>query len=187
MKILAFAASLRKGSYNKKLITIASSLARERGLEVDLRDFAEFRAPIYNFDDEEATGIPEGPATLGRLLGEVSGVMISSPEYNNSVPGPLKNLIDWVSRIRPMPLRDKHGLLLSASPSLVGGNRALWALRVPLEVLGVTIHPAMFSLARAQDAFTDAGMLKDAQLEQRLIRALDGYIRLARGLESQSA
>ena len=83
--------------------------------------------------------------------------MISSPEYNASLPGVLKNAVDWVSRFRPQPFNERHGLLLSASPSMVGGNRGLWALRVPFEHLGARIYPDMFSLAQAHQALDDDG------------------------------
>ena len=76
--------------------------------------------------------------------------MIVSPEYNASMPGLLKNLIDWTSRFRPQPFDARHALLLSASPSLVGGNRGLWSLRVPLEMLNVRVFPSMFSLSKAK-------------------------------------
>ena len=83
------------------------------------------------------------------------------------MPGVLKNLIDWVSRSRPQPFHERHGLLLSASPSMVGGNRGLWALRVPLEHLGARIFPDMFSLAQAHQAFDDDGRIADPQLQER--------------------
>ncbi len=83
----------------------------------------------------------------------------------------LKNAIDWLSRAKPMPLRGKRALLLSASPSLVGGNRGLWALRMPLEAIGVHVYPDMFSLASADKAVQD-GALKDPQLA----KLLDGMV-----------
>lgn len=88
--------------------------------------------------------------------------MISSPEYNASMPGVLKNVIDWVSRASPQPFDGHHALLLSASPSMVGGNRSLWSLRVPLEHLGVRVYPGMFSLAQAHTAYDEYGRIADA-------------------------
>ena len=89
---------------------------------------------------------------------------VASPEYNMSMPALVKNAIDWLSRTKPMPLRGKNALLLSASQGLVGGNRGLWALRVPLEVLGVHVYPDMFSLATAQNAFSEGGGINSAGL-----------------------
>lgn len=79
----------------------------------------------------------------------------------------LKNAIGWVSRYSPQPFNEHHGLLLSASPSMIGGNRGLWALRVPLEHLGARIYPNMTYLAQAHHAFTDEGGIADEQLQDR--------------------
>ena len=68
------------------------------------------------------------------------------------MPGFLKNAIDWTSRFRPQPFNGRQTLLLSASPSMAGGNRGLWALRVPLEHLGARVYPDMLSLAQANSA-----------------------------------
>jgi NAD(P)H-dependent FMN reductase len=72
-----------------------------------------------------------------------------------------------VSRIDPQPINARHGLLLSASPSLVGGNRGRWALRIPLETLGAHVYPHMFSLAQAHRAFDVSGRITDEALQQR--------------------
>jgi NAD(P)H-dependent FMN reductase len=103
---------------------------------------------------------------------------ISSPEYNASMPGELKNSIDWVSRFSPQPFNEKHGLLLSASPSMVGGNRGLWTLRVPFEHLGARMYPDMFSLAQAHRAFDADGAIADAQLQERFEHNLVGFMDL---------
>jgi chromate reductase, NAD(P)H dehydrogenase (quinone) len=104
--------------------------------------------------------------------------VIASPEYNFSIPGMLKNSIDWVSRSRPQPFNERHGLLMSASPSMAGGNRGLWALRVPLEHLGARVYPDMFSLARAHVAFTDEGRLADPELQDRFEHNIVGFMDL---------
>ena len=93
--------------------------------------------------------------------------MVASPEYNFSIPGALKNSIDWVSRLSPQPFNEKHGLLMSASPSMAGGNRGLWALRVPFEHLGSRLYPDMFSLARAHEAFDPEGQIASPELQGR--------------------
>jgi chromate reductase len=98
------------------------------------------------------------------------------------LPGTLKNAIDWVSRMKPMPLRGKHGVLLAASTSLVGGSRGLWALRVPLEGLGVMLLPDMFALAQAPQAFDEHGKLKDPELQERLRKLVHGYLDMGRKL-----
>ena len=91
---------------------------RDGGSRVD----AGLRVPSYDGDVENGPGIPTGAEELRRRLSESDAFIVSSPEYNGSMPGTLKNLIDWTSRFRPQPFDGKHGLLLSASPSMVGGN-----------------------------------------------------------------
>lgn len=184
MKLLAFAASFRRESFNRKLIMLAADLAREGGVDVDLADFHEFEMPLYDADLQSSSGFPQGAQELSRRIERADGLMISSPEYNYSMPGTLKNAVDWVSRMKPMPLRGKHGFLLAASTSMVGGIRGLWALRVPIEGLGVTLHPDMFALAQAQQALDQAGRLKDPQMQERLAKMVHGYLEMGRKLSA---
>jgi NAD(P)H-dependent FMN reductase len=179
MHYLLFAAALRKDSVNKKLINLAANKLQEKNIDVDLADFAEFDMPLYHGDIQVNEGIPAGAIEFTKRMQQATGVIISSPEYNFSIPGTLKNLIDWVSRINPMPWKKQHILLLSASPALVGGNRGLWATRIPLEGCGAFVYPDMFSLASAYDAFNDDGSLKDASLQKRLEDMLGQFTEFA--------
>jgi chromate reductase len=120
---------------------------------VDWAVMADFDAPSYNQDIQANEGFPPGAEEFRRRLEATDAFVIVSPEYNASFPGALKNTIDWVSRVRPQPFHARHGLLLSASPSMAGGNRGLWGLRVPLEHLGARVFPDMFSLAQAHQAY----------------------------------
>src|SRR5262249_44326160 len=90
----------------------------------------------------------------------------------------LKNAIDWVSRFRPQPFDTRHGLLLWASPSMAGGNRGLWTLRIPLEHLGARIFPDMFSLATAHKALA-GDEIEDPKLKQRFESTLQAFLQLA--------
>jgi chromate reductase len=177
MRLLAFAASLRRDSWNKKLLQCAVALAQSGGASVDVADFAEFDMPLYNAD-LQAVGFPAGAQAMAQRVAAADGLMIASPEYNYSLPGTLKNAIDWVSRMKPMPFRGKHGLLLAASTSLTGGTRGLWQLRIPLEGLGVLLYPDIFALAQAQQAFTPEGELKDPQLSERLSKIVMAYLEM---------
>jgi NAD(P)H-dependent FMN reductase len=91
--------------------------------------------------------LPEGAKEFRKRLLTNDAFIISSPEYNASMRGVLKNAIDWVSRFHPQPFNERHSLLMSASPSMIGGNRSLWTLRIPLEHLEARVFPDMFSLA----------------------------------------
>lgn len=175
MKLLAFCGSLRSGSLNRRLLGCAVSLARASGAEVQQVDLRDYPMPPYDGDIEDASGLPEGTLRLNELIGASDGLLIASPEYNHSVAGVTKNVIDWVSRARPVPLKDKSALLLSASPGLVGGNRGLWALRVPLENLGVHVYPGMFSLSSAEQAFDAEEQLVDNATSQRLQKLVQAF------------
>lgn len=94
------------------------------------------------------------------------------------MPGALKNAIDWVSRVRPQPLNEKQTLLMSASPSMVGGNRGVLALSIPLQHLGARVFPNMFSLAIAHKAFSADGKIADSTLAQRFEDNLVSFMNL---------
>jgi NAD(P)H-dependent FMN reductase len=178
LNVLVFAASLRADSINRKLATLAARLAEQAGATVDYASMRDFDVPLYDGDIETKNGIPGGAQKLQRRLLESDAFILSSPEYNGSVPGTIKNLIDWASRFRPQPFDSRHGLLISASPSMAGGNRGLWALRVPLEHLGARIFPDMFSLAMAHQALVD-GNIADQALHARFQKTIEAFLALA--------
>jgi chromate reductase, NAD(P)H dehydrogenase (quinone) len=177
-RVLVFGASLRSASLNVRLASLAESIVQKHGGEVDRASMADFDCPSYNEDVEADPGIPEGARRLHDRLQACDAFIVSSPEYNGSMPGTLKNVIDWTSRIRPQPFNGKQGLLLSASPSMAGGNRGLWSLRVPMEHLGARLYPDMFSLAKAHTAFGDDGQLRDERLQHRLETTLSCFLDL---------
>ncbi len=176
---LVFSASLRAGSLNTTLAKLAASAIEKHGGSVDLAEMSAFDGPSYSQDVQTRDGFPSGAAELRRRLEANDAFVIASPEYNGSMPGLLKNLIDWVSRFRPQPFNGRHALLLSASPSMAGGNRGLWALRVPLEHLGSRVYPDMFSLAQAHQAFDTQGKIASSQLADRLDKTIAGFMDLA--------
>jgi NAD(P)H-dependent FMN reductase len=178
MNFLLFSASLRKESFNTRLIKLAADIIEKNNGKADLAGMSEFDCPSFN-QDLEVTAMPTGANEFRERLLANDAFIISSPEYNASVPGMLKNVIDWVSRFRPQPFNEKHALLMSASPSMVGGNRGLWTLRVPLEHLGARVFPNMFSLAAAHKEFTDDGALKDATTAKRFESNLIAFMDLA--------
>ena len=166
LKYLVFAASLQKNSLNVRLAELAARAIEANGSKVDRGTMAEFDAPSFDADVEQERGMPAGAERFRKSLVEANAVVIVSPEYNSSFPGVLKNAIDWVSRFSPQPFNGLQGLLMSASPSMIGGIRGLLALRIPLECLGARIYPDMFSLAQAHVELTDHGLAND-QLQQR--------------------
>ena len=179
MRVLAFAASFREGSLNRRLIEVAAGVAGELPeVEVHLADFREFEMPLYDGDVYHARGLPPGGLALKAQLERSDALMIAVPEYNYSIPGTLKNAIDWVSRARPMPWRGKSIYLMSASPSAMGGIRGLWQTHIPLEGCGALVFPDMFALPHANAAFDERGRLTDSRSEERLRTEVVGFLRL---------
>jgi NAD(P)H-dependent FMN reductase len=178
LKVLVFGASLRADSLNQRLAALAARVAEHSGASVDHGSMRDFDVASYDGDTEKTEGFPKGAEELRRRLVESDAFIVSSPEYNASMPGVLKNLIDWTSRFRPQPFDGKHGLLVSASPSMGGGNRGLWALRMPLEHLGARIYPDMFSLSQAHKALVE-GDIADAALRGRFERNVQAFLSLA--------
>ncbi len=178
VRFLVFSASLRAASLNSRLARLAARTIERHGGTVDLASMEDFDAPSYDQDVEQSDGFPPGAAAFRRRLEATDAFVIASPEYNASMPGVLKNTIDWVSRYRPQPFNARHGLLLSASPSMAGGNRGLWALRVPLEHLGARVFPDMFSLAQAHQALDAAGRIINAQLSDRFEQTIVAFMDL---------
>ncbi len=168
MKIFCLAASLRKASFNKKLALLAAAEVDAAGAQADLADFREFDMPLYDGDLEAASGVPEGARKLAARIAAAEGIALATPEYNASIPGTLKNAIDWCSRLRPHPFRGKTCLFLSASPGPFGGVRGVLHARVSLEALGTIVWPETFNLAGAGSAFDPQGQLLDVALRQRL-------------------
>jgi chromate reductase, NAD(P)H dehydrogenase (quinone) len=178
LKVLVFGASLRADSLNRQLAALAARFAQQNGATIDQASMRDFDVPSYDGDLEKEQGIPRGAEELKRRLLDNDAFIVSSPEYNGSMPGAFKNLIDWTSRFRPQPFDGKHGLLLSASPSMGGGNRGLWALRMPFEHLGARIYPDMFSLAQAHKALVN-GDIADVALRARFDKNLQAFLSLA--------
>ena len=178
VRLLVFGASLREGSMNDRLASLAASVAQQKGATVERATMSQFECPAYDLDGELSKGLPPGAQALHDMLNSVDGFMIASPEYNASMPGILKNTIDWVSRFRPQPFNGKQAFLMAASPSMTGGKIGLWALRQPLEHLGARTYPDMFALAQAHRAFDDAGRIADAKLQNWFETTIECFIDL---------
>ena len=178
IRFLVFSASLRASSINTRLAHLAAACIEAKGGTVDFKSMRDFDCPSYDADVQDSEGFPEGSDRLRECIQTNDGFVVCSPEYNASMPGVLKNALDWVSRFKPQPFNEKHGLLMSASPSMSGGNRGLWALRIPFEHLGARIYPDMFSLAQAHDAFDGEGRIANEPLQERFDDTLIGFMDL---------
>ena len=189
-KILAFAGSLRKDSYNKKLAKIAVQAALEAGADVTYIELNDFEMPLLNQDDEAAHGLPEKAIELKKIMWESDGFIIASPEYNSSLSGVLKNVIDWTSRqVNSQEenlscFKGKYAAIMSASPGNLGGLRGLVHLRAILENIYVTVLPQQKCIPAAMNAFTSEGSLKDTKQEAEIKQISQSLVELLKKVKN---
>jgi chromate reductase len=157
-QIVAFAGSLRRGSYNRALTHAAKELAPE-GMNIELIEIGDL--PFYNAD-VEAEGDPPSVAAFKAALRQANGILIATPEYNQGIPAVLTNAIDWGSRLPGhSPLMGKPVAIMGASPSQIGTARAQVHLRQVLgHVRAHVLPPPELLIVRAHERF-DGGRLKD--------------------------
>jgi len=179
-KVLVFAGSARKGSFNRKLARVAADAARAAGGDVLHLELGDFPMPLYHGDLEEEQGMPEKARDLRQLFLAHDALLIATPEYNQSIPPLLKNTLDWLSRSLGdgkginsglAPYKGKLAGLLAASPGPFGGVRVMPHLRQVLSSLGVTVLGAQVAIPRANDAFDADGRLKDPH-HQKIVEML---------------
>jgi len=161
--ILCFAGSLRHDSFNKKLAKIAMQGATDAGAKVTYIDLKDYQLPVYDGDFEAKSSLPDNAVKLKELFLKHDGLLMSCPEYNSSVTGVWKNVIDWVSR----PATDNEPMLhcftgkiagiMSASPGALGGLRGLVHVRAILENINVMVIPDQIAISQAMSAFTPDG------------------------------
>jgi len=159
-RILAFAGSLRRGSFNRQALAVAVEGARGAGAEVTLLDLADLPLPLFDQDFETREGLPVNARKLKDLMIAHSGFLIACPEYNSSITPLLKNTIDWASRgvgteSGSLPYRNKIIGLVAASAGVLGGLRGLRHVREILGNLGCVVLPEQHALARADTALSD--------------------------------
>jgi chromate reductase, NAD(P)H dehydrogenase (quinone) len=127
LNVLSICGSLRKGSYNRIVMNALQGYAPE-GLRIaEAPSYAEF--PLYNADIQNSAGFPAPVQTLADAIRAADGVIFVSPEYNYGIPGPLKNAIDWVSRLPNQPFVGKPVAIISAAAGILGGGRMQYDLR----------------------------------------------------------
>jgi NAD(P)H-dependent FMN reductase len=189
-KIIAFAGSLRTGSYNKKLLALAADAARAAGAEVTIVDLRELALPVFDQDIEDSAGLPEGAKRFKALLRASDGFLIASPEYNSSITAALKNAIDWASRAESddepslVAFRGKAAAVMTTSPGALGGLRGLVTLRSILGHIGVLILPDQVAIPVAHEAFNEAGQLKDERKAKQVEHLAKELVELIRKLKS---
>jgi len=175
--VLVFAGSLRSDSYNKKLAREAAETAGKMGARVTLIDLKDFSMPFYDADLEVSDGMPKNAKRLRDLMIASDAVVISSPEYNHSIPAVLKNTLDWVSRSEKgggskEAFKGKKFVIMSAAAGKSGGASALGHLRAIIEDCGGEVLQHQVSVARAYEN----GALESASVKKELHKGLQQMI-----------
>ena len=170
MKVLGISGSLRAKSFNTATLRAAAELA-PAGMTVELADISAI--PLYN-DDDRGAGFPSSVEELSTRIRDADAVLIATPEYNYSIPGVLKNAIDWVSRVAPPPFADKPVAIMGASPSALGTARAQYDLRKVFVYLDARVlnKPEIF-ISGANSRFDEAGRLTDAGTRDLIAQQLE--------------
>ena len=178
-QLLAFAGSLRKGSYNRILLRYAILGAREAGGDVEELGPEHLTLPLYNGDLEGKGAFPEPVEVWRAKIRQCDGLLIASPEYNHGISGVLKNAIDWASR-PPNVWSGKVAASFGTTPGAQGTARSQMNLRVCLSAVNVWVVPRTVLIPHARDAFDANGDLKDPRQVQALTALGRAVVQAAR-------
>jgi chromate reductase len=174
MRVLAISGSLRRDSNNTALLR---ALREEAPPEVEIELWDGLKAiPAYDGDDDVVPG-PDSVEAFRELVREVDGVLFATPEYNSSVPGAMKNTLDWASRpLATNSFRNKPVAVISSSAGAFGGVWAAAELRKVLGAMGARVTEAELAVGHAHEKFDDSGRLTDEDVRQGLRDALDTLV-----------
>ncbi|MBA3238106.1 MAG: NAD(P)H-dependent oxidoreductase [Parachlamydiaceae bacterium] len=181
-KVLLFAGSLRQNSDNKKLIKETAIFATQLGSDVTVIDLKNYPFYFYDEDEEEIFGMPENAKKIRDLMIESQIIFIASPNYNNSFPALVKNILDWTSRNEEAEasreaFKGKTFALMSAGYGSKGGVKGLPHLRAVIANIGGTVIKEEFGVPDAYDAFDEQGLLIDPELKAKLFKFVENTLR----------
>jgi chromate reductase len=183
-RILAFSASARRESLNRKLLGVTVAAVRAAGGEVSVIDLNDYVLPLYHGDLEDAEGLPQNAQKLIELIGSYQGLLIASPEYNSMITPLLKNTLDWCTRGDDSPFPNKVAAVVSASPGALGGIRSLRLAQQLLLHLGCHVVPAHVMLPHADKAFDATGQLIEPRVLKNVQALASALIDTTRNLSA---
>jgi chromate reductase len=177
MRVLAISGSLRRDSFNTQLLRAAEELA-PRGVDIELYDGLK-QVPPYDQDDDGEL-VDAAAQDLRDRIRQADAVLFATPEYNSSIPGQLKNALDWASRpFRTNALRNKPVAVVGATTGAYGAVWAQAELRKVLGAIGARVLPAEVAVAHAHEKFDEDGTLLDDEIRAGLGEVLRELIRAA--------
>lgn len=179
--LIGIAGSVRRGSYNAALLRVAASMMPA---EAELRIESIAAIPLYNADEEAARGIPDPVSRLKDAIAAADGLLLVTPEYNNSIPGVAKNAVDWLSR-PPEDIRrvfaGKPVAIAGASPGGFGTILSQNAWLPVFKTLGAEVWPGRLLVSRAASAFDAQGEISDAATRENVRKFAEGFVAHVRG------
>ena len=168
MRVLGISGSLRRDSHNTKLLHAAGELVEAQAAEFVVFDGLK-AVPAYDEDDDRDEALPPAVAALKAAIANADAILFATPEYNSSVPGQLKNAIDWASRpLATNPLRNKPVAVIGASTGMFGAVWAQAELRKVLAATGARVVEAELPVGHAETRFDEDAKLADEDLRERL-------------------
>jgi NAD(P)H-dependent FMN reductase len=179
MKIIGFAGSLRSASYNKMALRLVLEKAKEAGAEVEFIDLKPLNIPLYDGDLEMEIELPEGIKSLREKIEKADGVIIATPEYNHSLPGVLKNTLDWLSRTKFFPdiWKEKKVALFGVSDGNFATVRAQIAFYPIANTLGIDLMPSKTYVGNVESVFDQEGKCLDPKVEERLAKFAQNFVK----------
>ncbi|MCI0451236.1 MAG: NAD(P)H-dependent oxidoreductase [Candidatus Latescibacteria bacterium] len=184
-RVVALAASLREGSFNRKLVHIAADGLERAGATVTRLDLRDYPLPLYDADLEKWDGLPRNALALKDVFAAHDAMLFTLPEYNGSVTPLFKNTVDWASRPTPTEksgltwARNKPAALTSASNGALGGLRGLYHARWVLQTCGMIVIPQQKALSKAATAFDANGDLIDPKERDAVYAVASALVELA--------
>ena len=182
LRIATLCGSLRRESYNRKLLNLAEDALCRAGAELDRLDLHEFVLSLYDGDVESEKGLPPEAWTLKARIAAAQGIIIASPEYNGSIPGTLKNAIDWTSRGGSNPWQHKVVGLMGATTGMWGTQRMMPHLRQSLQILAAQVIPQQVNVREARKVWEESGNLLDDKLPAHIETFVQEFLRVVERL-----
>lgn len=179
--IVGISGSTRRGSFNASLLR---ALAAAAPPDVTVRIESIAAIPLYNGDEEAAHGVPEPVAKLKDAIASAQGLLLVTPEYNNSLPGVAKNAIDWCSRPPadvPRVFREKPVAIAGASPGGFGTVLSQNAWLPVFRTLGANLYTGKLLVSRAGSVFDASGAIVDKAVQDNLAKFMEGFVTFIRG------
>ena len=187
MRVLGISGSLRRESHNTALLRHVGELFEAQGVDFEIYDGLR-DIPAYD-EDDDVENAPEAVARIRAAVAEADAVFFATPEYNSSIPGELKNALDWLSRPPATnPMRNKPVAVIGASTGAFGAVWAQAELRKVLSAMGARVVEGEVAVGHVADRFDEAGRLTDPNLEEEVrevIRLLVAEARVAKARASE--